>query len=92
MKWIGSKYINILQKPLDEEYISPKKQIKPSTPTPEIPIIKVKRPKTVKILIHQKERKEKKEKKEKKTRKTKVIIPDKISHSKTKKVDLDKLL
>ena len=78
--------MNKLQQPLDEEYISPKKQMKPSTP--EIPIIKVKRPKTVKVLVHQKEKKEKKEEEKiKKVRKTRVIIPDKKSpKTKTKKI------
>jgi hypothetical protein len=88
-------YINILQKPLDEKYSSPRKQVKPSTPEPELIITKVKRPKTIKILVHQKEKKEKKEKdkekKEKKTRKTRVIIPDKISPDKSPKSTTKKI-
>jgi hypothetical protein len=46
---------NILKNPKDEQYTSPRFKAPEPEPEPEV-IVKIKRPKTMKILLHQKER------------------------------------
>jgi len=84
--------INILQKPQDEEYISPRKQIAKTPNSPIIEIVRIKKPKTVKKLLHQKEQKELKEqemevKKIKKPKTLKIKLKEESPKiNKTKKV------
>jgi len=53
--------INILQRPQDEKYISPIKIMPQAKVSPIMEVVRIKKPKTVKKLLHQKEQKERKE-------------------------------
>ena len=53
--------MNILQKPQEEEYVSPQKRLPQAPVSPIMEIKKIKKPKTVKKLLHQKEQKEQQE-------------------------------
>ena len=85
---------NILQKPQEEKYISPKKKVPQADISPVMEIIRIKKPKTVKKLLHQKEQKEQKElelevikiKKPKTLKKKSKEESPKIKKTKTKKV------
>lgn len=85
---------NILQKPQEEKYISPKKKVSQGDISPVMEIIRIKKPKTVKKLLHQKEQKEQKElelevikiKKPKTLKKKSKEESPKIKKIKTKKV------
>jgi hypothetical protein len=70
---------NILPKPQEEKYVSPKKKVPQAQVSPVMEIIRIKKPKTVKKLLHQKEEKELKEQE---------MIIKKIKKPKTLKIKL----